>query len=945
MHSILTTSNSKLRILYLNARSIRNKFADIEEAILSENYDIIGITETWLSIENRDFLAEYKIPGYIIFEKSRIDRNGGGVLIYIKEHLNPVELSKPQIVNINSLYLLLRDNFGKKIVIGLIYRPPSQPVHTDRQIYEQLCELSNIYDTVIMGDFNLPIPKWGEHINLHNGHDLYTNLLESSLCQLVHSQTRGNNILDLVLSTNDDMVDNLVVDNEYSYSDHRIITFDLKFNKKEPNFSNEKIPDFRKVNFQKIREKFLETDWNNCINSNDMNVKYRFFMNAYSKVSQDCIPFRKRRKSDKIKPNWWTDEIANCLREKTIARNRLKTFSNDEERAKYNDLRRKAKRLINQSKRLVEINIASQSKTNPKKFFSFIRQKRVITSTIGPLTDEAGDSINDEREMSNILNNFFASVFTTEDTSNIPVPPTIPIAGNNILREINVTEDDTLKLIDNLKVNKSPGPDGIYPRVLKEAKKELARPLTSIFNTSLQSSTNPDEWLLANVTPIFKKGSKSQPCNYRPISLTSIVCKMLETTIRDRIVKHLEDNKLIRGTQHGFRNKRSCLTNLLDFLYDVLNCYDESKAVDVIYLDFQKAFDKVPHKRLLAKLKAHGIDGSVLKWIENWLSNRKQRVVINGKESNWINVTSGVPQGSVLGPVLFLIYINDIDEGITCILSKFADDTKIASTVVSRDQVNEMQNNLNRLSDWAKTWQMKFNTDKCKVLHIGYRNEKATYIMDGNKLKNSNSEKDLGVTIASNLKPSQQCSEVVKKANKLVGFIGRSIEYKSKATIITLYNSLVRPIMEYCVQAWCPYYHKDIDKLERVQRRVTKLIPSLRNKSYEDRLKELDLFSLQHRRLRGDLIQVFKIIKGIDNMDYSKYFSIDRTGYTRGNGCKIIGKTFISNESKHFFFNRIVNLWNGLPRNVVECNTVDTFKLHLDKYLATNPRLVAFVSE
>ena len=240
---------------------------------------------------------------------------------------------------------------------------------------------------------------------------------------------------------------------------------------------------------------------------------------------------------------------------------------------------------------------------------------------------------------------------------------------------------------------------------------------------------------------------------------------------------------------------------------------------------------------------------------------------------------------------------------------------------------------------------MSFNTDKCKVLHIGYRNEKRTYVMDGNQLKNTDSENDLGVTITSNLKPSQQCSEVIKKANKLVGFIGRSIEYKSKATIVTLYNSLVRPIMEYCVQAWCPYYQKDIAKLERVQRRVTKMIPSLRNKPYEERLKELDLFSLQHRRIRGDLIQVFKIIRGIDNMDYSKYFAIDNSNYTRGNGCKIIGKSFNSNESKNFFFNRIVNLWNGLPREVIECSTVDTFKRHLDKYFASNPRLIAFVRE
>ena len=357
-----------------------------------------------------------------------------------------------------------------------------------------------------------------------------------------------------------------------------------------------------------------------------------------------------------------------------------------------------------------------------------------------------------------------------------------------------------LQCIDKLKVSKSPGPDSISPRVLKEAKAELVKPVTSIFNKSLQSGTIPDEWKLANVTPIYKKGNKSLPCNYRLISLTSVVCKMLETLIRNKLVHHLEDNKLLRNTQHGFRNKRSCLTNLLDFFYDIFNQYDESKAVDIIYLDFQKAFDKVPHKRLMTKLKIHGIQGDVLNWMESWLKNRKQRVVINGKAFEWTNVISGVPQGSVLGPVLFLVYINDIDEGITGIISKFADDTKIANTVVSNAQVVEMQKNLDKLSAWGKKWQMSFNVEKCKVLHIGYRNGKAKYIMNDTQLKSVDRETDLGVLISNNLKPCQQCSEVVKRANKIIGLIGRSFQYKSKDTILTLYNSLVRPLLEYCVQ-------------------------------------------------------------------------------------------------------------------------------------------------
>ena len=252
-------------------------------------------------------------------------------------------------------------------------------------------------------------------------------------------------------------------------------------------------------------------------------------------------------------------------------------------------------------------------------------------------------------------------------------------------------------------------------------------------------------------------------------------------------------------------------------------------------------------------------------------------MVLNGVLSSWLNVKSGVPQGSVLGPVLFLIYVNDIDDGLTCKISKFADDTKIASKITTTLDKETLQSDLDRLACWASKWQMKFNVDKCKVLHIGSNNNRVQYLMNGQQLNAVNKEKDLGIIISSDLKPSQHCSEVAKTANKLVGFIGRAFENKSEKVILKLYNSLVRPHLEYCVQFWSPYYRKDIEKLERVQRKITKMIPRLRNISYEERLKELNLFSLSKRRMRGDLIEVFKIFKGFDNISAEDYLTVDRS--------------------------------------------------------------------
>ena len=264
-----------------------------------------------------------------------------------------------------------------------------------------------------------------------------------------------------------------------------------------------------------------------------------------------------------------------------------------------------------------------------------------------------------------------------------------------------------------------------------------------MFNKILTTGDIPDLWKQANVTPIFKKGNKSQPGNYRPISLISVLCKLFESILRDSIMDFLSTKNILIDTQHGFTSRRSCLTNLIDFFDYITKTVDSGDPVDLIYLDFRKAFDKVPHERLLSKLNTNGIDGYLYKCIRNWLIGRKQRVLINGMKSKWQNVTSGVPQGSVLGPLLFLVYINDIDIGITSRIAKFADDTKIGRNVKDLEGIKQLQKDLDRISAWGKTWMMDFNLDKCKKMHTGNRNIEFGYEMDGKWLASSSNEKDL----------------------------------------------------------------------------------------------------------------------------------------------------------------------------------------------------------
>jgi hypothetical protein len=355
---------------------------------------------------------------------------------------------------------------------------------------------------------------------------------------------------------------------------------------------------------------------------------------------------------------------------------------------------------------------------------------------VGPLVNSAGIKESDHEEMCNILNDYSGTVFTEESVvGKLPeVIKNVKDDNGSMLSNVDITKEDINKRLKNLKVNKAPGVDEIVPRILIENADYLSQPLEYIYRESLETGVVPNEWKQANVTPIYKKGPRELACNYRPVSLTSHICKVLESIIRDSLVDYLHGNNLIRDTQHGFVKKRSCLTNLLEFLEFVSSYIDRGFPVDVIYLDFQKAFDKVPHRRLMLKINSLGISGSILKWIENWLQDREQKVVMLGSSSRWIKVKSGVPQGSVLGPLLFLIYINDIDEVVASKILKFADDTKLYGVVANQQDIERLKNDLKNLCNWSADWLMLFNVDKCKVMHFGYNNSKSTYGMNGKDL-------------------------------------------------------------------------------------------------------------------------------------------------------------------------------------------------------------------
>ena len=341
----------------------------------------------------------------------------------------------------------------------------------------------------------------------------------------------------------------------------------------------------------------------------------------------------------------------------------------------------------------------------------------------------------------------------------------------------------------------------------------------------------------------------------------------MERIIRDEMIKHLVDQGLLATEQHGFVPSKSCITNLLETLDTISTNLSKGHEIILIFLDFAKAFDKVCHKSLIIKLKAYGFDTKIINWIEDFLRHRKQRVVLGEHYSDWKEVTSGVPQGSVIGPLLFVIFINDMPDVVNHILKLFADDSKLIGIIKDLNDQILLQNDIDALVKWSQDWRMLFNFSKCKKMTISKSNRQCKMFpfefsmcsADGNQrhpIEESDLEKDLGVYINSNLKFDSHVKMAAKKANSVLGMLKRAFRFWNEKTFKILYTTFVRPHLEYAAPAWSPYRRKDILVLEKIQQRATKIVPSLKNLCYADRLAKLNLTSLEIRRNQSGYLQM-----------------------------------------------------------------------------------------
>ena len=597
---------------------------------------------------------------------------------------------------------------------------------------------------------------------------------------------------------------------------------------------------------------------------------------------------------------------------------------NEYDRKNYISAKNGLRKLTRTLRRDFETKLARNAKKEPKQFWCYMRSRLKTRQKMPALTKSDGAKAVTPKEKADLLNEFFSSVFTFEDIDNVPSPKIREI--NETLTSIETTPETVLKKLGGLNPNKSFGHDNCHPYMLKELASEICQPLSILFNQSLREGAH-ESWLKAVITAIYKKGKRSDSGNYRPVSITAVISKVMESIVRDAIVSHMMINNLFAEQQHGFVPKRDCITQLLLCLEEWTAMVECGKPFDIIYTDFSKAFDSVPHKRLRVKLESYGIKADILRWIRSFLTGRTQCVNVDGVRSGWKKVVSGIPQGSVLGPILFVIFINDLPEEVFFNFCKmFADDCKLYGAV---NQVNLMQADLTNMERWSEKWQLPFNASKCKVMHLGTNNERMKYVLYDRQLDTTNSDKDLGYYVDNELKFHVHTAAATKKANQIVGVIKRSYESLDAKTICMLYKAMVRPHLEYGNAIWGPYYQADIKTVEAVQHRVTKLIPTLKDKTYEDRLKSLKLPSLVYRRRRGDMITMYKLMNGLIRIDRMDLFTPPNTLQTSQ---RVYKELATKRARRNSFSQRVVDDWNNLPVDVIDAPSLNTFKDRLDNW-------------
>jgi hypothetical protein len=697
--------------------------------------------------------------------------------------------------------------------------------------------------------------------------------------------------------------------------------------------------DFKNADFDKFRHELADINFEAIIDVNEASTAAKEFSDKFLEVAKNSIPNKLVTVRPSDKP-WFKGELRKLLRRKNRAHRKAKLHNTPELWATFRSIRNLYLREINKCKSDYLKNkyteLTMHQNINTKRWWNMLKE------TLGQTNDSAfppmevdNQIIVDDRLKAEAFNKFFAKSSDVDDSGhNLPDQEFINVEP---LINIEIEESEVMDQLNNINTKKAYGPDGLPPRLIKEAKRVISKPLTMLFNKSLSTASFPELWKRANVLPIFKKGAKNIMGNYRPVSLLCVNAKIFEKIIFKHLYNHFKDNFLISIWQSGFRPAMSTVTQLIELHHSFCNAVSNGKEIRVVFLDISKAFDRVWHKGLLWKLKKFGIQGALFDWIADYLKDRCQRVIINGQCSQWTKIKAGVPQGSNLGPLLFLIFINDIVHVIRhCQIRLFADDTCLFITVDNREEAARMINeDTSRIEAWAHQWLVTFGPHKTETLLVSNKgtlqNHPDLYLGD-HLIKSVNEHNHLGIILSHDLKWKAHINELVSKCSKLINITKKFKYTLDRKSLETIYLSIIRPKMEYGDVLFAGTYEIDLDKLDQLQIEAMRVVTGATAKSNIDLLYEdLNWAFLKDRRNHHCLSMMYKIVHGqtpqylLDLLPQRQEIPGRRNLRSETNNQLLI--PFTRTESfRRAFIPYSARLWNSLDKNVRESPSLEIFK-------------------
>ena len=950
-------NNVDFSIIHFNARSLKANFENVKTYLnsLSKEFHIIAISESWFD-ENINEL-DYKLDRYNMVFTSRSDKRGGGVVLYVRQDLNFVKKndfcsSISNVLESVTLEIVLEND--KNVIISCIYRTPGTDVDTFTDYIERLLKsIKNGKSIYLCGDINIDLLRYNNHQVTKEFIDL---LFSYGLYPIISKPTR-------VTSLTATVIDNIFTNNVFNIctcsilcndiSDHLLIYCTAKqkgvCEKQNHRFSYTRV--YNEKNVSNFKEALENNNWDRVYASDDVDEIFDCFINDFTKLHEVYFPVKRVRVDKKsIEKPWMTKSLVNACRKKN---NLYKIFLKNrcvKTETRYKRYKNKLTTILRFCEKQYCTQVLDKYRDNVRqtwKVLNDVIKKKSNASNIPNefISDEK--IVKGRKEIANGFNDFFVNIGPNlagniKEHNDIDVTNYMSESNNNTMFLSPVDENEVTNIVRNCKNKTSEDSNSITMKLLKEVFCCIVKPYTHICNLSFKTGTFPNRMKLAKVIPLFKSGNKNSFNNYRPVSLLSQFSKILEKLFDVRLQSFIDKYDLLSNCQYGFRPNCSTSLALMELVEEISSSLDNKKVTIGVFIDLKRAFDTIDHSLLLKKLEHYGIRGLANNWLYSYLKNRKQFVQVDEHRSTMLEILCGVPQGSVLGPKLFILYINDI-----CNVSNllkfilFADDTNIFRSGSDLNVLcREISKELDKLNVWFNVNKLSLNVAKTNYMVFGKdRNQDSILTIQGNVIEKVHKTKFLGVITDDKLQWSEQICYVKSKLVKCISVMYKAKSVFNSEALLMLYNTLLQPYLNYCAEVWANTYKSRLKNIVVIQKRAIRLICNVCSRTHtSDLFKKLNIlkftdlveykcgiimFNAYSGKLPRNLQNMFNVVS-----QASSYGTRQRNKFSR--------KFCRTNIKAHCITSVEVKVWNNLPVSITELNLLYIFKKAYKKYIISN---------